>query len=445
MRRGAGALFLIAALVTAGCASGPRVDAALDVELAAIVADEDQQLASLSVLALRDGKVVYHRQFGSRWIDNANRANDQPADGATLYRVASISKLVTAIGVMRLVEAGVLELDRDASEYLGFALRNPNFPTVRITLRMLLSHTSSLRDEAGYFWPQGHGIRDVLVPGGALYGKGEAWSREHAPGAYFAYANLPWGVIGTIMEKATGERFDRLMQRRVVEPLRLSGGFSPADMAPAQVANIATLYRKRTGPEGKEVWNPSGPWIPQVDDYSRQPPVPRADASYAPGENGTLFGPQGNLRATAADLGRIMLMLMNGGEIEGVRILKRETVELMLRPAWSREAGGRGDDSRGRFNAWGLGVQHFTDAGGPGSGDRLVEGGGFRAVGHHGDAWGLTGFLAFDSATRNGLVMLSGGPSSDPQQRRGRYSSFHRYEERILTTLYRRAIAASPP
>src|SRR5690606_3223998 len=78
-------------------------------------------------------------------------------------RIASISKLVTAIGVMRLVEAGKLDLDADVSAYLGWELRNPSFPDQPITLRLLLSHRSSLTDAAGYWQtPLGGQVRDIL-------------------------------------------------------------------------------------------------------------------------------------------------------------------------------------------------------------------------------------------------------------------------------------------
>ena len=377
-----------------------HVHADLDRELAAIVADPAAPLASLSVLAIRGGKVVYHRQFGAL------------NEGKTLYRVASISKLVTTLGVMRLVEARVLDLDRDVGEYLGWPLRNPHFPEAKITLRMLLAHTSSLRDDADYFWPEGHKIRDKIA--------GKAWSAEAAPGARFSYANLPWGVVGTVMEKATGERFDRLMHRLVIGPLGLSGGFSPADMSPGQLRRIATLYRQG---------------VAQVDDYSKEPPVPRAGPSYVPGENGTLFAPQGGLRASAEDLGRVMRMLIGRGEIEGQRFLEAGTVDLMLSRQWTRA-----DNPRDRFQAWGLGNQHFLDVSGPGYGDRLVEGGGFTGAGHHGDAYGLTGIFAFDPRTKNGLIFLTGGPGFDPETRKGQWSSFYRHEERILTTLHRHAI-----
>jgi CubicO group peptidase (beta-lactamase class C family) len=421
----------------------------LDAELAAVVATPGHELASLSVLAVRRGRVVYHRQFGDRWIDPAGPAGNRKADGQTLYRIASISKLVTTLGVLRLVEQGRLELDRDLGDYLGFPLRNPHFPAVPVTLRQLLSHRSSLRDEAGYYWDAASGITlaDVLRPGGRAYGDGRMWSAQAPPGAWFQYANLPWGVVGTVMERVTGERFDRLMRRLVLEPMGLRGGFHPADFNDPELASMATLYRKRRELDGKEIWEPKGPWIAQVDDYSAGRPQPRALPDYQPGNNGTLFGPQGNCRLSAEGLGRILLILMDGGVSGGHRILRRSSVELMLSVQWRADGGNGetgGETPAGRpkqlMNAWGLGAQHFLDRSGPGTGDRLVEPGGFRAVGHMGDAWGLTSALVFDRKSRNGMVFLIGGVASDPAAQPGLYSGMGRSEERVLTALYRRAI-----
>jgi len=421
--------------------------AALDDELAAIAADERRPLASLSALAIRDGKVVYHRQFGRRFIDAAAPGRDKPANEATLYRIASISKLVTTLGALKLVEDGKLALDADIGGYLGYRVRNPHFPDVPITLRMLLTHTSSLRDDAGYTWPTSIQLKEFLTPGGELYGNGAMWSDKAKPGAYFAYANLPWGVVGTAMEMVTGERFDRLMQRLVLDPLGLQGGFNPAELPPQRIANIATLYRKASAGD-VQVWNAQGPWVAQVDDYSAQAPVSRARDDYAIGSNGALFSPQGGLRASAADLGRVMLMLMNAGQIDGHRVLQPQTVDAMLAMQW-RYDGANGNSgygtNKGYFNEWGLGNQHFLDLSGPQYGDRLVEGGGFTAAGHLGDAYGLRGVFAFDRSAKNGLIFVVGGTGFDPDADPGAYSAKSRFEERILTALHRRAIRGIDP
>ena len=96
-------------------------------------------------------------------------------------RIASISKLVVSIGVMKLVENGSLNLDEDVSRYLDWPMRNPNFLERPITLRMLLSHTSSLRDgDDAYVVPLGAGVKDALADPAV-------WDSEHGPGeGYFA-------------------------------------------------------------------------------------------------------------------------------------------------------------------------------------------------------------------------------------------------------------------
>ena len=123
-------------------------DSVLDAELAAIAADPACQLASLSVLAIRHGKLRYEQQFGQRRAGSGT-GTGLPANVHTLYRIASISKMMTTLGLMMLVEQAKLALDADAGNYLGCALRNPHFPERAITLRHLLTHTSPLRDYPG--------------------------------------------------------------------------------------------------------------------------------------------------------------------------------------------------------------------------------------------------------------------------------------------------------
>lgn len=409
--------------------AAPAARQALDAELAAVVNDSALQLASLSVLAIRAGQPVYEGAFGRRYIGNGTLP-DKPATPDTLYRIASISKMMTTLGLMRLVEAGRVDLDADVSGYLGFRLRNPHFPDRPITLRSLLTHRSSLRDEAGYSWPLATSLKDVLLPGDP-----KTFSSRAGPGDYFTYCNLGWGVIGTAMEGITGERFDLLMGRLLLQPLGITAGYNPSLLPPAALDRLATLYRKRT--TDTEVWNPQGPWIAQVDDYSSKPPSPPAGiATYVPGTNATPFSPTGGLRISARDMGVVMRMLMNGGVHEGRRLFERATLERMLARQWTHD-GSNGDSLGGFFNAWGLGNAQFPDR--PGMG--LVEGGGFEAVGHLGDAYGLRSVFAFDPVRANGLVVLAGGVSSDPELNKGRYSALARYEERILTALYRHAIA----
>lgn len=408
--------------------------------LVAILNDAALPLASLNVVALKRGSVVYAQAFGQQHIGKGIAATTD-----SLYRIASISKLITALGAMTLVDKGTLDFDRDIGDYLDYAVRNPHFPAVAITARMLMCHTSSLRDEGGYFWEPPARLRDVLVPGGSLHGKGEMWARNAAPGAFFEYANLPWGVLGTVMERISGERFDQFMSRVLFAPLSIEGGFHPFDFSPTVLSRTATLYRKRTMLGEKEVWNAAGPWVPQVDDYSEASPAPRAKADYATGSNGTAMSPQGGARISAKGLATLMQLLMNGGQVGGVRVLSERAVSQMLSEQWRFDATKKNGlsaygDAAQLFNAWGLGVQQFTDVSGPSRGDRLVARGGFTAVGHMGDAYGLTSGFVFNPTSRDGMIFLSGGVGANPDTQRGAYSAMHRYEERIFTALHEGAL-----
>jgi CubicO group peptidase (beta-lactamase class C family) len=282
---------------------------------------------------------------------------------------------------------------------------------------------------------------------GKYFGIGAMWDKAHAPGTYFQYNNLAWGVIGTVMERATNERFDRLMDRLVLKPLGLRGGFHPADFDATMLRNTATLYRKRAEVNGKEVWQPTVPWVAQVDDYSTSRPEPRATPDYVIGTNGTLFGPQGNCRLSAADLGKLMLLLMNRGRVDGIRFLSEASIDAMLAPVWSYDANTKNGNNSAtpvapQYNAWGLGVQHFMDRSAKAQGDRLVAGGGFAAVGHLGDAWGLTAAFVFDPSRKDGMIFLTGGPGFDPATYRGDYSSLYRHEEKILSAMHQRLLQA---
>lgn len=416
----------------------------LDAELAAIASDPACELASLSVLAIRKGAVAYQQQFGQRVL-GVNGALPQPATARTMYRIASISKMMTTFGLMMLVEQGKLGLDSDVSDYLGYPLRNPHFADRVLTLRMLLTHTSSLRDDAGYSWRSDIALKTILVPGAALYDKGAMWAANAAPGDYFSYSNLNWGVIGTIMEAVTGERFDRLMKRLLLAPMGLRGGYNPSEFSPDELANLATLYRKRT--TDTEVWDSKGPWIAQVDDFSSKAPArPAGVDTYIPGTNATPFSPTGGLRISVPDMGKVMQMLINGGQHEGRQILKPATLARMFTRQWTFQASGgngepydgrgiNGDSNMGLHNAWGMGNQQFPDA----PGTRVVEGG-FDGVGHLGDAYGLYSVFVVDLARKSGMIAFFSGSSSDPEAVRGKLCALPMPQQRILVALHRRAI-----
>ena len=332
-------------------------------------------------------------------------------------RVASISKLVTAIGVLRLVEAGQLDLDADVSALLGFPLRNPAFPDAPISLRMLLSHTSSLTDAAGY-WnvPLGEDIRIIT-------GKPQAWDTQHAPGTFFRYTNLNFPLVAQLMERATGERFDRLMRRLVLFPLGIDAGFNWSGSSEAALARAVVLYDDKGQP--------------QKDDLRGQRPaclvIAAADGGcdlsrWQPGENGALFSPQGGLRISARGLARIGRMLLNNGTLDGTRVLSPASVALLATPVWRFDGtngviGEEDEPNRGGFFcAYGLATQQLAQGNGTSCRDDLF-GDGRGRIGHSGNAYGLLSGLWIDRAAGTGVAYFATGVANDSSGARSNFSA----------------------
>ena len=106
------------------------------------------QIIGLQVASVGNGELVWHGSYGVKEMNTANAVND-----STLFMIASCSKPVTALGIMKLYDQGNINLDDDINDYLPFNIINPNYPEEKITIRMLLTHTSSLRDDWDILWP----------------------------------------------------------------------------------------------------------------------------------------------------------------------------------------------------------------------------------------------------------------------------------------------------
>ena len=323
----------------------------------------------------------------------ADRATARAVTADDPVRIASLSKFVVALGVMRMVEANTLGLDQDVSGYLGWALRNPSYPGVPITLRMLLSHTSSLRDDADYVIPLGQTIRTRLADP-------RAWDGGHRPGAWFRYANLNFPVVASVMESASGARFDALMARLVFAPLKLDACFNWTTCSDAKVARAVVLYAtdgsvRRDNLAGKR------PPCPVTPD-------PPCDLSgYVPGTNGALFSPQGGARMSVRDLARIgQMMLRRGGSF-----LKPASLALLARPQWVFD-GNNGDTEGGFYCSYGLAVQTLATHVRPDCHDDLF-GDGVPRIGHAGEAYGLRSGLWIDPKRGTGVAFFATGVADD--------------------------------
>ena len=333
-------------------------------------------------------------------------------------RIASISKLVVALGVMRLVEQGRLDLDVDVSDQLGWRLRNPASPDAPISLRLLLSHRASLRDEIDYALPLGSELRTALADR-------RAFDRAHPPGSHFHYANLGFPVVATVMERATGERFDLLMKRLVLDPLGLDACFNWPSCSDGAVARAVVLTDAagavlRDDLKGKQ---PACPVVPAIDGSCDW-------RGYRPGSNGALFSPQGGLRISLRDLAAIGRLLLNQGSHNGSRFLSPASIAALRTAHW-RYDGGNGDVEGGFYCSYGLAVQQLAE---PGCPDDLF-GDGTRAFGHAGEAYGLRSGLWIDPRRGIGVAYFATGVADDAPRGETAYRTIEQW-------LTRRALGA---
>lgn len=391
-----------------------------------IISDPAHPVLTAAVGVVKEGKVVFSDAVGSKQLGG------DAATGDTKFRIASISKLITAVGVWQLIEQGLIDPDADVSQYLGFELRNPHYPDTPITVRMIMSHISSIReggDRPGtYNIPYGHSISEFFTEGKAHYNP-NCWApATEAPGKFFAYCNMNYCLLGTIIENVSGERFDKYMTNHVFAPMGLTCSFNVCDMPQDVQAQVGTLYRKLN--EAGEQDPENGVWTAQRDDFTNG--YPKEDYSgYIIGTNGSLFGPMGSLRICINELCQIMLMFCRNGSYQDVQILKPETVERMFTPVWTYDpALKNGDNYGGLMNCYGMGPHIFTNMD---MGDRMVIGQDLPFAGHTAEAYGLIGGMGFDRKKGNGIVYFLSGIGSDLSKCSGEYSAFYRLEESLLT------------
>jgi CubicO group peptidase (beta-lactamase class C family) len=340
-------------------------------------------------------------------------------------RVASISKLVTAIGVMQLVEAGKLDLNADVSTYLGWPLRNPSFPDRPVTLTTLLSHTSSVRDHDDQY---AVALGDTVQ---ATMADPRSWDLAHGPGAnYFSYSNMNFPIVASIVERVTGERFDKWMRAHVLEPMKLDACYNWPTCSDAAVARAVEL----DGADGK----------PLKDDlHGARPACPvlvkdgeACDLTrWKLGENGGLFAPQGGLRISMAGLARVGQMLLNGGTLDGVRVISQQSVDTLFAQVWRFDGSNgstKADADPGFYCSYGLATQQIPTPV-PGCHDDMGTNGALL-IGHAGDAYGLKAGLWLDRARGRGIAyFVTGVPEHEARDDR---SAFTAAEARAFRRTY---------
>jgi CubicO group peptidase (beta-lactamase class C family) len=343
---------------------------------------KDYPVMGLSVAVVKEGKVVHTQALG--WKEEGKI----PLQTTDLFRIASISKSFTATALLQLVEKKVLSLDDDVSNLIGFPIRNPKFPDTVITLRMLLSHTSSINDQQGYF------TLDAIHP--EKNTAGQAAYNAYAPGKGYEYCNLNFNLAGAILEKYSGLRFDAYIQENILNPLGLYGGY---DVDQLDKSRFATLYAYQRD---------SARFVPSTAAYASKREELK---TYVPGYSTPIFSPTGGMKISAPDLAKYLLLHMNYGKVGQVRLISSAHAKEMQTPLSSDENYG--------LALWKTNV--------------LIPG--VELVGHTGSAYGLYSALFFNPEEKFGFVVISNG--CDPTEEEGYIQVIRRvvqilYEEWIV-------------
>ena len=314
-------------------------------------------VVGLSVAVVKKGNIIYTHSFGLK--DMTTKA---PLSDTDIFRIASISKSFSASSIMQLIEAGKFAMDDDFSDLVGFKVRNPKFPETMITLKMIMSHTSSINDSQGYF------SLDAINPE-----KNPDWAKcysDYAPGTGYKYCNLNYNMVGAVIEKFSGERFDNYVKNHILNPLGLYGGYNIDSL---DASRFATLHEYDAAT--KTFKTSPAAYTPRREEIK----------NYVMGYTTPVFSPTGGMKISATDLAKYMSMHMNMGKYKGTRIMSKKSAKLMQTKVADEEG-------------YALALTNLDD---------LIPG--KLMVGHTGSAYGLYSAMFFHPKEKFGIVVITNG------------------------------------
>jgi CubicO group peptidase (beta-lactamase class C family) len=324
-------------------------------------------LPGLSVAVIKDGKTAFLRAYGFANLETMTKATPD-----TLFGIASISKAVTATALMQLFEQGRFGLDDDVGTYLPFAVRNPGFANDKITFRMILAHTSSINggdgadplldplvaEDGDTRTPLGDVLKGYLVAGGRYYDANNNFINKR-PGTTYSYSNLAIALAGYLVEVISGVPFDAYVKKNILGPLGMvHSSFRLADL---DLPSVAVPYESQNGK------STATPHL-GLPDY-----------------------PADTFHTSAREFARFITAHLLDGELDGVRILKKETAEEMRRTQFPSAKAGQGL------------VWYAFDPGLPGF------------LGHDGTLPGISTYASFDVATGVGIILFGNGDWTDTE------------------------------
>ena len=318
---------------------------------------QSSPVVGLSVAVVKNNKVIYNHSFGFKDVEK-----QLPLTNQSIFRIASISKSFTTTAIMQLVAEKKIRLDQDISELVGFKVRNPAYPSTVITLKMALSHRSSINDSEGYF------SLDAIDP--AKNPNFAKCFNAYEPDKGYMYCNLNYNLAGSILEKVTGVRFDKYIQQQILQPLGLYGGYNVNALDSQLIAKIYEFNKETQG-----FTLSTNAYAPRTEEIN----------NYTMGRTTPIFSPTGGMKISANDLAKYMIMHSQLGKYKEGRIISKKLSQQM-QEIISEEEG------------YGMALETTT---------QLIAG--KTMIGHTGSAYGLYSMMFFEPKEKIGFVVISNG------------------------------------
>jgi CubicO group peptidase (beta-lactamase class C family) len=254
---------------------------------------EQGHVPGAAVVVVHDGRVVMLRGYG--WSRLEDRVSVDPS--RTLFRIGSVSKVLTSVGALQLAEAGALDLHRDIRAYL------PEIPLrYGATTHHLLTHTAGLDERFGA--PSTTAPHLLVSLTDRL--RADPPVQVIRPGTAYSYSNSNFELAGLVIERVSGRPYEEYLADKIFTPLRMAGTTAREPPERDLLKDLARGYRWTGG---------------------SQEAVPYGFK--------VRTSPSGGISTTAADMGRFMLALLGDGSVDDGRILSREFVEKLLAPQYT--------------------------------------------------------------------------------------------------------------
>lgn len=215
-------LILLLLAISTGCSE----DIELKESLTALSRDytEANKPPGLAMSVIKNSELFWSYSYGYADVENKS-----PFDSSVIMNIGSVSKTITTVAIFKLLENGLLDINSDINEYLDFPVRNPNYPNTPITLKQLLTHTSSIKDGSIYQQSYQCGesnmslsqwIKHYFSLNGKYYNPNENF-HSWKPGEGYKYSNVAYGLLGLIAENVSGLSFSEYCKLNIFDPLNM--------------------------------------------------------------------------------------------------------------------------------------------------------------------------------------------------------------------------------